>query len=163
MMQVHQGRAAAPPRGAGFSGRASLHRGPGWLVEQDRRSDPEGIVLEINEVPLAEARVRREEVIGYPLAETRWWSCSPTSQAQLCAAIARASRGETVRFEAVVHLREGLDRHLEVAEVAITPHRDVDHHIAYLVIVGTDITDQSLINHGYLRNSHDYNENTYNA
>ncbi|GHO60544.1 hypothetical protein KSB_90190 [Ktedonobacter robiniae] len=100
---------------------------------------PKGIVLEINEVPLAEARVRREEVIGHPLTETRWWSFSPTSQEQLRAAIARASSGETVRFEAVIHPREGLDRHLDVA---ITPRKDADHHIAYLVIAGIDITER---------------------
>ncbi|GHO62763.1 hypothetical protein KSC_016550 [Ktedonobacter sp. SOSP1-52] len=139
MVQVQQGRAAARreapvPQGESFSieDLNGLYSRIGVLT-------PEGIVLEINEVPLAEARVRREEVIGYPLAQTRWWSCAPASQAQLCAAIARASRGETVRFEAVVHLREGLDRHLEVA---ITPHRDADHHIAYLVIAGIDITER---------------------
>ncbi|GHO71481.1 hypothetical protein KSC_103730 [Ktedonobacter sp. SOSP1-52] len=139
MVQVQQGRAAARreapvPQGERFSieDLNGLYSRIGVLT-------PEGIVLEINEVPLAEARVRREEVIGYPLAQTRWWSCAPTSQEQLCAAIARASRGETVRFEAVVHLREGLDRHLEVA---ITPHRDADHHIAYLVIASIDITER---------------------
>ncbi|GHO60747.1 hypothetical protein KSB_92220 [Ktedonobacter robiniae] len=86
---------------------------------------------------MAEARVRREEVIGQPLAEARWWSCAPASQEQLCAAIARASRGETVRFETLVQFREGLDRH---QDVEITPHKDADHHIAYLVYVGIDIT-----------------------
>ncbi|EFH80851.1 PAS domain-containing sensor histidine kinase [Ktedonobacter racemifer] len=98
---------------------------------------PEGIVLGINEVPLADAQIRREEVIGQPLAQTRWWSCSPPSQEQLRAAIARASMGETVCFETVVHPREGMDRHLEVT---ITPHMDVEHHIEYLVLAGIDIT-----------------------
>ncbi|GHO62848.1 hypothetical protein KSC_017400 [Ktedonobacter sp. SOSP1-52] len=100
---------------------------------------PEGIVLEINEVPLDDAHIRREEVIGKPLAEARWWSCSPPSQEQLRAAIARASRGETVRFETVVHPREGMDLHLEAT---IIPRRDVDHHVKYLVYVGTDITER---------------------
>src|SRR5260370_31639450 len=49
---------------------------------------PEGIVLEINEAPLDDAHIRREEVIGKPLAETPWWSFSPTSQEQVRAAIA---------------------------------------------------------------------------
>jgi hypothetical protein len=44
----------------------------------------------------------------------------------------RASRGEVVRFETLVRLREGMDLPLEVM---ITPHRDKDHHV-----VGTDIT-----------------------
>ncbi|EFH84520.1 PAS domain S-box protein [Ktedonobacter racemifer] len=139
MVQVHQGRAAARREAPVPQDERLSIEDLNGLFSRIGVLTPEGIVLEINEVPLAEARVRREEVIGYPLAETRWWSCSPTSQEQLCAAIARASRGETVRFEAVVHLREGLDRHLEVV---ITPHRDADHHIAYLIIAGIDITER---------------------
>src|SRR5258708_20666898 len=86
---------------------------------------PEGIVLEINEAPLDGAHLRREEVIGKPLAQTPWWSFSPAGQEQLRAAIARASTGETVLFETLVHPREELFLHLEVV---IIPHIDADHH-----------------------------------
>ncbi|GHO72632.1 hypothetical protein KSD_04030 [Ktedonobacter sp. SOSP1-85] len=139
MVQVHQGRAAARREAPVPQGESFSIEDLDGLLSRIGVLTPEGIVLEINEAPLAEARVRREEVIGHPLTETQWWSCSPTSQERLRAAIARASRGETVRFEAVVHPREGLDRHLEVA---IIPHRDVDHHIAYLVIASIDITER---------------------
>ena len=98
---------------------------------------PEGIVLEINAVPLDDAQVRREEVIGKPLAEAPWWSFSPASQEQLCAAIARASTGETARFEALLRPREGM---VVAFESVIAPHMDADHHIEYLVIAGIDIT-----------------------
>src|SRR3984893_9038939 len=98
---------------------------------------PEGIVLEINEVTLDAAQVRREEVIGKPLAETPWWSFAPASQEQLRAAIARANRGETVRFETLLRPREGM---VLSFESAITPHMDADHDIEYLVIAGIDIT-----------------------
>ncbi|HEX4713820.1 MAG TPA: PAS domain S-box protein, partial [Ktedonobacteraceae bacterium] len=98
---------------------------------------PEGIVLDINEVPLDAAQVRREEVIGKPLAETPWWSFAPASQEQLRAAIARANTGETARFEALLRPREGM---LLSFESAITPHLDADHHIEYLVLAGIDIT-----------------------
>ncbi|GHO90334.1 hypothetical protein KSF_003820 [Reticulibacter mediterranei] len=98
---------------------------------------PEGIVLEINDAPLADAQVRREEVIGQPFAETPWWTPSPASQEQLRSAITRASLGETVRFETLIHPREGMDLYLEAT---ITPHRDVDQRVSYLVYVGTDIT-----------------------
>lgn len=100
---------------------------------------PEGILLEINEAPLNDAQIRREEVIGHPFAETPWWTFYPDSQEQLRAAIARASRGETVRFETLVHPRAGMDLHLEAT---ITPHRDENHHVAYLIYVGTDITER---------------------
>ena len=107
-----------------------LHAGIGVLT-------PEGIVLEINEAPLDDAHMRREEVIGKPLAQTPWWSFSPASQEQLRAAIAQASTGETVRFETLVRPREGMFLHFEVV---ITPHVNADHHIEYLVIAGIDIT-----------------------
>jgi PAS domain S-box-containing protein len=98
---------------------------------------PEGILLEINEASLADAQILREEVIGLPFAETIWWTPYPASQQQLRAAIARAGRGETVRFETTVHPRKGMDLHLEVT---ITPHRDADHNVEYLVYVGADVT-----------------------
>jgi PAS domain S-box-containing protein len=33
---------------------------------------PEGIVLDLNEVPLDEAQIRREEIVGKPLVEAPW-------------------------------------------------------------------------------------------
>src|SRR5258708_1988936 len=98
---------------------------------------PEGIVLEINAAPLADVHLRREEVIGRPLAQTPWWSFSPASQEQLRAAIARASTGETVLFETLVRPREEMFLHFEVV---LTPHVNADQHIEYLVIAGIDIT-----------------------
>ncbi len=137
MLQVHQRRAPArrqevvptsqPLSGAVLDG---LHAGIAVLT-------PEGIVLEINEAPLDGVHLRREEVIGQPLTQTPWWSFTPASQEQLRAAIARASTGETVRFETLVRPREGMLLHLEVA---ITPHVNADHHLEYLVIAAIDIT-----------------------
>src|SRR5258706_2281434 len=137
LLQFHQERASARrqemvPKSQPFSAAAldGLHAGIAVLT-------PEGIVLEINQAPLEGAHLPREEVIGHPLAQTPWWSFSAASQEQLRAAIARASRGETVRFETLVRPRERVFLHLEVA---ITPHVNVDHHIEYLVIAGIDIT-----------------------
>src|SRR5712692_4172365 len=137
MLQVHQKRAPARhqemvPTNQPLSVAVldDLHAGIAVLT-------PEGIVLEINEAPLDGAHLRREEVIGQPLTQTPWWSFTPASQEQLRAAIARASTGETVRFETLVRPREGMDLHLEAT---ITPHLDADHYIAYLVIAGIDIT-----------------------
>lgn len=100
---------------------------------------PDGILLEINEAPLTDAQIQREEVIGHPFVDTPWWTFYPDSQEQLRAAITRASRGETVRFETLVHPREGMDLYLEVT---LTPHWDEKHHVAYLVYVGSNITER---------------------
>jgi PAS domain S-box-containing protein len=120
------------PTSQAFSGAVldGLHAGIAVLT-------PEGIVLEINEAPLTVAHLRREGVIGHPLAHTPWWSYSPASQEQLRAAIARASTGETALFETLVRPREQLFLHFEVV---ITPHVNVDHHVEYLVMAGIDIT-----------------------
>src|SRR5712692_376830 len=137
MLHIHQRRAPArrqervptsqPLSGAVLDG---LHAGIAVLT-------PEGIVLEINEALLDGAHMRREEVLGKPLAVAPWWSFTPAGQEQLRDAIARASTGETVRFETPVRPREGMLLHLEVA---ITPHVNADHHLEYLVITGIDIT-----------------------
>jgi PAS domain S-box-containing protein len=137
LMQFHQRRTAAPHQQMVAQGERLEIDDLDSLRGEIAMLTPEGIVLEINEVPLANAQLRREEVIGRPLAETRWWSCSPTSQEQLRAAIARANQGETVRFETVVQPREGMDRYLDAA---ITPRMDADHHITYLIMAGNDIT-----------------------
>ncbi|GHO62738.1 hypothetical protein KSC_016300 [Ktedonobacter sp. SOSP1-52] len=136
-LQFHQMRAPAPRQGTFPQGERlciddldGLHTRIGILT-------PEGIVLDINAVPLDDAQVPREEVIGKSLAETPWWSFAPASQERLRAAIARASRGETVRFEALVRPREGM---LLSFESVITPHMDANHYVEYLVIAGIDIT-----------------------
>ncbi|GHO60322.1 PAS domain-containing protein [Ktedonobacter robiniae] len=55
---------------------------------------PEGLVLEINQRPLADAHCRREEVVGKPFIDPPWWSYDPAVQQQLHTAIEQASRGK---------------------------------------------------------------------
>src|SRR5260370_18780815 len=137
MLQFHQRSAPARRQGTFPTSQPlpvavldGLHAGIAVLT-------PEGIVLEINEASLEGAHLRREEVIGKPLAQTPWWSFSPASQEQVRAAIARAGTGGTALFETLVRPREEMFLHFEVA---ITPHVNADHHIEYLVIAGIDIT-----------------------
>ena len=137
MVQIHQGRAAARREAPVPQGEHPCIEGLDGLLSRIGILTPEGIILEVNEVLLAYGQIRREEAIGQTLAEARWWSFYPTSQEQLRAAIARASRGETVHFETVVHSKKGIDHHLQVA---ITPRMDADHHVEYLVFAGLDIT-----------------------
>ena len=137
MVQIHQGRAAARREAPNPQGERPSIEDPDGLLSRIGVLTPEGIVLEVNEVPLAYGQIRREEAIGQTLAEAPWWSFYPTSQEQLRAAIARASRGETVHFETVVHSKKGIDHHLQVA---ITPRMDANHHVEYLVFADLDIT-----------------------
>jgi PAS domain S-box-containing protein len=101
---------------------------------------PEGLVLDINQRPLADAHLRREEAVGKPLADLPAWSSDPAVQEHLRAAIARASRGETVRFETRIHPRKDLS--LDIS-MTITSHRDASQQVEYLICAGRDITERT--------------------
>jgi PAS domain S-box-containing protein len=101
---------------------------------------PQGLLLEINEPPLIDAHVQREEVIGKPFVNFPAWSSStPADQEQLRTAIERASQGETVRFAARVHPRLGIYLDLDLT---ITPHYDIDLQVEYLTCTGHDVTER---------------------
>ncbi len=98
---------------------------------------PGGLVLEINQRPLADARVRREEVVGKPFTEFPSWSYDPAVQQQLRVAIEQASLGDTVRFEARIRPQPGKYRDLTLT---ITPRLDANQQVEYLICAGRDIT-----------------------
>jgi len=98
---------------------------------------PEGLILEINQRPLADAQVRREEVVGRLFTDFPSWSSAPFAQQQLRAAIVQASLGETVRFEARIRPQPGRYRDLALT---ITSHLDANQQVEYLTYVGRDIT-----------------------
>jgi PAS domain S-box-containing protein len=98
---------------------------------------PDGLILDINQRFLADAHLRREEVVGTPFTDLPVWSSDPDVQEHLRAAIARASRGETVRFEARIYPRTDLDRDMLMT---ITSHRDASQQVEYLICAGRDIT-----------------------
>ena len=98
---------------------------------------PEGLLLEITQQPLTDAHVQREEVIGKPFIYFPSWSSMPVVQEQLSAAIARASKGDIARFEARTQPQP--EHYLDLA-VTLTPHRDVNQQVEYLISTTHDIT-----------------------
>jgi PAS domain S-box-containing protein len=98
--------------------------------------DDSGIILYANASAQALIEATPEEIIGEPLVQTLWWSPSPGNHEKLGAAMARASQGETVPFQARIQPREGRDRDLEAT---ITRHVDADHR-SYLIFSGIAIT-----------------------
>jgi PAS domain S-box-containing protein len=100
---------------------------------------PDGLVLDINQRPLDDAHLRREEVVGKPFTDLPAWSSDPAVQQQLQAALTRASQGETVRFEARIHPR--IDLYLDIL-MMITSHRDANQQVEYLICTGRDITER---------------------
>ncbi|MBO0780655.1 MAG: PAS domain S-box protein [Ktedonobacteraceae bacterium] len=98
---------------------------------------PEGLILDINQRPLADAHLQRGEAIGKSYADLPAWSYDPAVQRQLRAAIEQASRGDTVQFEARIRPRTGM--YLDVSMI-ITSHRDANQQVEYLICAGRDIT-----------------------
>jgi len=68
---------------------------------------PDGTVIEANRTALDFAGVRREDVVGRPFWETKWWARSAENRDRLRAAIAEASEGAFVRYEVDILSGEG--------------------------------------------------------
>jgi PAS domain S-box-containing protein len=99
--------------------------------------DIEGRVLEANRTALESAGLELADVVGRPFWETRWWSVSEESRAQLRDAIARAREGECVRFE-TVHRGSGDD--VLIVDFSLKPLLDAEGRPALLIPEGRDIT-----------------------
>lgn len=97
----------------------------------------DGVVLEVNQTSLDAAGLRAEDVINRPFQEARWWAVSPEARQRLTEAIARAARGEAVRYE--VDLL-GKDDRVITIDFSIRPIFDERGHVALLVPEGHDIT-----------------------
>ncbi len=69
-------------------------------------TDPEGVVLEINQTALDIGGVRFEEVIGKPFWETYWWQLSAETVRRLKDSIALAAHGQNLRYEVDVWIKD---------------------------------------------------------
>ncbi|HWP36312.1 MAG TPA: PAS domain S-box protein, partial [Gemmatimonadales bacterium] len=100
---------------------------------------PEGIVREVNRAALDSASAKPEDVLDQPAEDTYWWSYSPEARRQLRDGIARAARGELVRFDATARLGEN---RFTIVDLAISPVRDEDGRVTFLVASAVDITER---------------------
>ena len=98
---------------------------------------PEGILLELNQTSLDAIGRRLEEVVGKPFSEMPWWPRTPEVLNQLHDAMARAARGEPVRYETILIFN---NRHVEAA-FALIPVFDESGKVSYLVPSAIDNTE----------------------
>jgi PAS domain S-box-containing protein len=98
---------------------------------------PEGIVLEVNQAALDAAGVAREDVLGKPFWEARWWEISEEARERLREGIARAAAGEFVRFEAQ---QRGAGDEILWVDFSLKPVRGDDGRVVQLIPEGRDIT-----------------------
>jgi PAS domain S-box-containing protein len=99
---------------------------------------PAGILLEANPASLTVAGVELEDVVGKPFWETHWWQGLPEAQLQLRQAIARAAKGEFVRYEVEVL---GINQTIFPIDFSLRPIFDESGQIVLLIPEGRDLRE----------------------
>jgi PAS domain S-box-containing protein len=100
--------------------------------------EPDGTVIEVNDAALEFGEFDREEVLGNPFFEARWWTHSEAVYDEVRDAIERAASGEFVRYETEVRGGDGL----ATIDFSVKPVVDEDDDVSLLVVEGRDITGQ---------------------
>lgn len=97
----------------------------------------DGILLDANRAPLEMGGLKREDVIGQPLAATYWFSHSIAAQDRVRVALARAARGDIVRYDEVI--RAAGDGRITI-DLTLNPVRDHTGKVVQIVGSAVDIT-----------------------
>ncbi len=100
---------------------------------------PAGTLIVANQAALDFAGVTAAEVIDRPFWEARWWRDDEVRVRQLRAAIARAARGEFVRYEVTL---QGAGSTTGYFDFSIKPILGLDGAVRLLVPEGRDISDR---------------------
>ena len=100
---------------------------------------PDGTVVGANDAPLRAAGVSAEDVIGKKLWDGPWWTRSDAERDRVRDAIARASRGEVVRFDLPMEMA---DKRVQTVDFMIAPMRDEQGTITHLVPSAVDVSDR---------------------
>jgi PAS domain S-box-containing protein len=100
---------------------------------------PDGTVTEVNRTALVTSELKAEDVIGKSFPDTEWWTWSEDVQEQLRAAIVRAAKGETIRYDVVIKVGE--DKFLPF-DFQLAPMFDENGKVINLVPSGIDISER---------------------
>jgi PAS domain S-box-containing protein len=103
-----------------------------WLLE------PNGILLEANQTALNFNQLQRQDAIGRPFWETKWWSISLSTQQKLQQAILTAALGQFVRYEVEILDPEN---NLATIDFSLNPIRDETTKVISIVSEGRVITE----------------------
>ncbi len=103
---------------------------------------PDGILLEANATALRAGGLVRDDVVGRPFWEAHWWSHSPESQQRLREAVETARGGTAVRYDADVMAGDS-GRSLVTIDFQLTPVRDVEGAVLFLVPEGAPLVDSA--------------------
>lgn len=103
--------------------------------------DAKGTVSEINKVALDAVGVSLSNVEGRPFWPTFWWPVSPEINQGIRDAIARASKGEFVRWETPIYGRAGGTETI-IIDASVMPAKDERGEVVFLACEGRDITQK---------------------
>lgn len=108
--------------------------------------DTKGNLLEANRAALELGGVPLSSVVGKPFWEAYWWRISTATQEQLKRAIARAAKGETVRYDVEVNADEA-GRETIYIDFSILPIKDSFEKVVFLLPEAINITEKKRIEH----------------
>ncbi|MFC1747745.1 diguanylate cyclase domain-containing protein [Pseudomonadota bacterium] len=100
--------------------------------------DRDGLVLDANNSSLSFSNLDKSSIIGQPYWETDGWRQDAELQARIKKAIREASAGHVVRFQV---MQRAVDEAEHYIDYSISPVRDAEGNITWLVSEGRDITD----------------------
>lgn len=98
--------------------------------------DPSGVVLEVNNAPLEQGGLRREDVVGRHFQDAPWWTYDDEVRSQLVAAVESARGGRTVRYDVVVRM----GAQLTPIEFQLSPVLDPSGAVEGLLAAGVDVS-----------------------
>ena len=103
--------------------------------------DAEGTVLEINKVALDAVGLTLADVEGKPFWTTFWWQVSPEINQGIRDAIARAAKGEFVRWDTPLHASPDGSVTI-IIDASVMPVKDDHGKVVFLACEGRDITEK---------------------
>jgi diguanylate cyclase len=101
--------------------------------------DPQGRVVEANDIALGFAGLGIDDVVGLPFWELAYFRASQTTMAQMRDAVARARRGELVRRELEI---VGAGEARMTIDFSLKPVFDADGRVTMLIPEGRDISER---------------------
>ena len=103
--------------------------------------DATGTVLEINKVALDAVGLRLTDVEGKPFWTTFWWQVSPEINQGIRDAIARAAKGEFVRWDTPLYASPDGSVTI-IIDASVMPVKDDQGKVVFLACEGRDITEK---------------------
>jgi len=99
-----------------------------------------GVVIDVNDAPLAASTLRRDQVVGHRFVDLPWFAHSAAERVRVADAVERAGMGQTVRIE--TWIRSVRDGGLMCIDAAFVPLRDQNNVITHVIGSGVDITSR---------------------